>query len=122
MNKINTVQSLRKSGFDVKVNHYRFAVHTVRPVVNIVAKSTLHGIHYIDAVAQELELFPLRKSLLPKNEIFPRGGITEVILIKDDKTSVGVAHCSLADNYVRREGINKAIGRALSDFENGVYL
>jgi hypothetical protein len=49
------------------------------------------------------------------DEVAPCGGTTEVQMVVASKVYVGVAHCSLEDNYCRRVGVVVALGNLLLD-------
>jgi len=81
------ISTLRKSGVKAFVTHYRFD-------------------------RKDGQLYP--KNVIENGaDIDPRGGKVEVKLVKGDKTVIGVAKCSSLDVFNKREGLNKALGRAL---------
>lgn len=87
------VAELRKNGWRVRVSHYRFY-------------ETDWNFHEL------LHRSELDEFTNPTPE--PRGGLTEVeVLSPDGKTSIGVARCALEDNYCKKFGVIKALGRAI---------
>ncbi len=83
------VQSLRKNGWKVFVDHHRYVENKMVPMGTIPPGS---------------------------RQVFsPRGGCTDVVLTSPDgETFMGNAHCSRKDNFDRKLGLGIAIGRALS--------
>jgi hypothetical protein len=91
--KEETVASLRKKGWKVRVYHYR-EEKEIWFKVN-------HTAYYT------------KETILD-----PKGGRTEVSLITPNgRTSKGVAVCDKEDNYCRKEGVRIALERALKNLE-----
>ena len=90
-----TIHSLRKAGNKVRVTHFRMT---------------------LDGRLQPRRLFT-NDSVKTKGHnpyLTPKGGKTLIeITTPDGLELVGEAHCSLEDNFNRKYGINKALGRAL---------
>lgn len=91
---MSNVAELRKAGWKVRVSHYRF---------------------YLTDWGLEL----LHRSQLSEFDDIPpepRGGETVVELLSPQgMEAIGVARCNQSDNYNRRYGVMKALGRAISN-------
>ncbi len=93
VSKVETVASLRKKGWKVRVYHYREEKEILFKVS--------HTAYYT------------KETILD-----PKGGRTEVSLITPDgRTSKGIAVCDKQDNYCRKEGVRIALERALKNLE-----
>ncbi len=100
-----SVAELRRQGNKVKVMHRRWYVtDTLKP-------------EYLLFTRFELEEFCLNNPVgAPLLGPLSCGGATLVeITSTDGKNAVGMAECSLTDNFNRRFGLTKALGRALSN-------
>jgi hypothetical protein len=92
--KVETVASLRKKGWKVRVYHYREEKSHFFP-----------SMAYLNGFYKE-------------RIVDPKGGRTEVSLITPDgRTSRGIAVCDKQDNYCRKEGVRIALERALKNLE-----
>lgn len=96
------VESLRKSGNKVMVNHRR---------------------RYFDKNNNRwmnLTRYEFEQSALSKDTFMSeRGGCTEVfITTKDGKNFEALAECSKSDMYDRKIGVRIALGRAVSEMAN----
>lgn len=87
MNNNISVEQLRRNGFKVRVSHKRITEE--------------------DPVAQYRET--------KKEKILPCGGETVVEIVHEstNKSYLGVAQCSLKDNYSKKVGVRIATERAL---------
>ena len=94
-----TVASLRKNGFKVKVQHQRFTNG-----ISLDGK-TLH--------LDEIKLRPEYELRQMKLSFEPKGGQTTVFVtrLSDKAEFIGEARCSSADSYNRKFGVLKALGR-----------
>lgn len=99
MNKITTVKEARQAGFKVRVGHFRIPVFFPMPSERQIEKRDLY---FLD-----------NRDLWQYCSMSPRGGKTIVEISKDDKHSFGVAYCQLVDNYCKKEGVCRALDRAL---------
>lgn len=99
-----TVETLRKSGYKVRVNHYR----------NVSANARTNG-------QMTLTLFRQGDKVLSRN-ITAKGGKTEIHLTFKDKTVTGTAECSIKDGYNKKIGVAKALGRAMSNLLNSKII
>jgi len=91
-----TIKQLRREGWKVKVNHYRFV------------KEKESNIMWAPYKVRELGL-----------TFDPRGGSTIIeIESPDGRTSHGASLCSRNDNFNRRIGVRIALGRALDQMES----
>lgn len=121
---IKTVQQARQNGFQVRVNHYRYNTshfNTLRRICGVFPNQDSQS-YYIDKFAQRLGFAPVSKSELESDHISPRGGRTEVEIIKDGKRAVGQSDCSFVDNYNNRQGVMMALGRALENFNKNIVV
>ena len=59
-----------------------------------------------------LPMFEIRSKKLQKL-LYPKGGMVSVRLTKDGKDFVGESFCSREDIFVKKFGLNKALGRAI---------
>lgn len=91
-----SVAELRKAGWKVRVSHYRY--YLTDWTIELLHRSELGE---FDCVQPE-----------------PRGGETVVELLSPEgREAIGVARCNPSDNYNRRYGVMKALGRAISNLE-----
>jgi len=104
---MKTVAELRAEGNKVKVIHRRwYLTDELRPQYFLFSKYELAEFCVNNPVGAPI--------LGPES----RGGITYVELTTpDNKTVTGVAQCSFGDNYNRRLGVNKSLGRALAQLK-----
>ena len=95
-----TIQELKSRGYSVAVRHLRYPVSS--------------------RVKMDFNLYPQSKMTVHPS---PRGGQTEVSLMSPDgKKAFGVARCNLVDNFNRRLGVRKALGRAWSNIQNNILI
>ena len=97
--KSPTVHDLRKRGIKVRVSHWRSYSkkdpHTGE-VANCIVLQRLQPTGFL---------------------LEAKGGLTEVMITdKDGNHYTGLARCSPADHYVLRQGLNRALGRALQGY------
>lgn len=122
------LKSLKESGFEIEVDHYRLNsddFNTVNDFVGKIRRSM--EVFYENEVKYDKleEMFGVRPELqrnMDNDKLAPRGGKTEVKVTKNGKVSIGVAHCSFRDNYNRTTGRNIALGRALEAFKNNIVV
>lgn len=89
----NSVQSLRKQGYKVRINHYRYS--------------------YPSPFKKNI-LVCLPRFLLKGDDIIPHGGITTADIIDPlGKRYIGVSKCNLTDPYNKKTGVRRAIENAL---------
>lgn len=127
---MQTIQSLRKNGFNVKTTHFRYSNDQFRQLQNVelfaggvkvcLVKDTPLN---LSDLAEILKITPQPKHEF-KNpaEIFPKGGFTTIVLEKDGKKSYGHANCSLEDSFRRGTGIAIALGRAVKNWNNKIFV
>lgn len=123
MNK--SIADIRREGFRVKVNHYRFRNDDIKKVRSLAVKS--YDSNYLNKeqtrIAKLLNVEPFHASSFGDGRnISSLGGVTEVILEKDGASYLGASHCALVDNYNRTNGITRALGRALNNVEHKICL
>ncbi len=92
-----TVEQARKSGFKVRVGHFRYDEQNFYN-----ARMDKEG---------EEEYYELDRDII--GPLYPRGGKTVVSISKDGKDSFGQAFCSLKDNYSKKTGVALALERAM---------
>jgi len=86
-----TVEQLRKSGYRVFVTHRRYYPNIPSPLTK-------------------------DEAIIYHTQPEPKGGVTTIeIYHHDDLLASGYANCSFKDNFVRRLGVNIALGRALKN-------
>jgi hypothetical protein len=91
-----TIHQLRKEGLKVKVTHLRCFVNTT-------FNNKLKDVRIVHPLTQTDKNYTL----------FPRGGETIICITdKNGNDYIGYSRCSIADAYVKRQGINRALGRA----------
>ncbi len=93
-----TIESLRKHGFRVRTNVFRY--------------SSKHG----------KKLIPIScfRMMNYQHLILPKGGKVQVVIYGDDgKAHIGESLCSVNDMFNRREGLKIAIERACRAVTNG---
>lgn len=113
MNNKNIVDQLKSQGYKLTINHLRISTG------DFAAAKVIHNLGVKNWAKIERLVNPtymLRSAFSEDgHDISPRGGKTEVIAVAPDgQEFYGEAHCSLADNYRRNDGITKALGRLLS--------
>lgn len=97
-NKMNTVQSLRQNGYQVRVRHLR----------------DMYVQRYGEGNIKALDDKNVTLTFEGMLEYCPTGGKTEVeITTPDGRTLTGVATASRKDHYNKKIGTQIAIGRAL---------
>lgn len=102
-----SVQSLRASGYKVRVQHKRLFPGLSHD--NIMTRGQFEG------VITSLGYQPAEDGKYSK-AVSPKGGETVVQITSPDGTELeGVAKCSLKDPYNRKRGLSIAIGRALNN-------
>lgn len=106
------IKGLKAQGYKVTVSHFRISTADFQ-----VCKQ-LHefGMKNWKKIQEKvIPSFELRSYFSETGyDISARGGRTEVSAEKGDKLYYGIAECSLADNYCRQTGIQKALGRLIS--------
>ena len=97
---MNTVEQLRKSGYRVLINHYRYPGNVSK------------GLNKRQASKVKMECaFALSDEGLG---ISPFGGKTTIEVISQSGTSyTAEADCSVRDNFNKRMGVKIALGRIL---------
>jgi hypothetical protein len=101
---MNTVQSLRKQGYKLKISHFRY----------IEGADDGNGF-------PSTELVPMYeiRNLKCQSKILPRGGRTEVELTTPSGENYkSVTYCNSVDSFNRKIGIQIAIGRILKKIES----
>lgn len=98
--KTPTVHSLRKQGIKVRVSHMR----VYRAVLT-----------FADKNAAQLEF--LQRTQPVGYDLQAKGGTT-IVTISDGKGNnyIGSSKCHEDDHYVRRQGLNRAVGRAVQGY------
>lgn len=105
MNKSSTVESLRKSGYKVKVTHYR----NFREGYGYELRS-IYEINQIKIGRQEQAMGPI--DWAHTDHISPHGGYTEIYLTTPENISYFAAsHCADDDNFNYAVGRNICFGR-----------
>lgn len=120
-----SIADVRREGFRVKVNHYRFRNDDIRKVRSLAVKYYNPNLLNKEQtrIAKLLNIEPFHASSFGDGrDISSLGGVTEVILEKDGANYLGASHCALVDNYNRSEGIKRALGRALSNVKHKICL
>ena len=90
-----TVENLRKQGYKVKINHYRYSQTSFKQRR---AKPTLY----------------LRKTNLPKFNPHACGGKTTAEIVKNGVVLKGTSICHKEDNFNRKEGVKYALQNAFN--------
>ena len=114
MNKSNQeiISNLKNRGFEIHVAHYRVPAHDFQVCRELNRFGMKNWRKIQDKVNPGMYL---RSYFMDNNcEISPRGG--RCVVIATDKNGaefVGIAECSIADNYCRSEGVRKALGRLI---------
>jgi hypothetical protein len=119
------IADVRRQGFRVKVNHYRFRNDDIKKVRSLAIKA--YDPNYLNKehtrIAKLLNIEPFHASSFGDGRnISSLGGVTEVILEKDGAIYLGASHCALVDNYNRKDGITRALGRALGNVKHKICL
>lgn len=93
---MNTVKSLRQSGFKLRVMHQRI----------------------VDG--QLVPLYLIRKNNW-QDKINPRGGFTKIeATSKDGRNYDASAKCSSSDNFNKHTALSKSIGRLMAKIESNI--
>lgn len=101
----NPVRRLRELGYSVRVTHYRVYVN----VDNVLEQ--LKRPSFNDIRVSFLELANMDADL---SMALPRGGRTVVeVVTPTGEEFIGESICSLEDQFCKREGVKRAIGRIL---------
>ncbi|MBU6232238.1 hypothetical protein KGP36_06410 [Patescibacteria group bacterium] len=102
------IQKLKQDGLTVRIQHER-ATPTAVKVALAVRGNTSRKLEQPEVIPT----FELKQKGLP---VSPFSGRTTVRILEDDQLiAKGVAICSPRDNFVKRVGLAKALGRALAD-------
>lgn len=96
--KQHTVKALRQSGFKVRVGHKRW--------IRTFGSVTGHAYWTFDWTS---------KVAIDKDLMYPYGGETHMSLMSDAEQVDVVIKCSRADRFVRKVGLQMALGRALPE-------
>jgi hypothetical protein len=111
-----TIKKLREAGFKVSVRHHRR--WKFQPPSEVIIMK-----HENPAEASQLqEASKLPDTQTPGWKLCSTGGITEIHLTLNDITTVGRTECSVRNHYNKKNGRNKALGRALAEFEATTQL
>ncbi len=101
-----SVQSLRASGYKVRVQHQRLFPNL--SVLNILTRGQY------EKMAEGIKDLGGPETKPYSDVVSPKGGQTVVQITTPDGTELeGVAKCSAKDPYNRKKGLAIAIGRAL---------
>ena len=118
MKSNETVRSLRNKGFKVKVLHHRATNKDLKTMQLLNRIDELKNLlsdanRELDEFTQEGEINN-SDGLDISKEVSPRYGQTEVrVTSPSGKVFIGVAKCCEHDNYNKKLGVRKALGRAL---------
>lgn len=106
-----SIKELRDAGFKVSVRHYRRWEYQPPRDVLIMKHETPQEVSQVNEASRLPTLRP------PGWYLCATGGRTEVRLTLEGMVAVGITDCSLKEHYNKRDGRNKALGRALAEFE-----
>lgn len=118
----DTINELQKKGFKVKVKHFRHKIQDFTKLNKVAEKLASQNSHDLDILNELTNFEPIhtkqfRSMATLGADMAPRGGKTEVVLIKDGVSAFGNSYCSLNDNFVYRIGREMALGRAVKAYE-----
>lgn len=94
-----TVQSLRKSGYKIRVTHYRWIMQNIDE--------------------NHEALFPKRKYDKLGKLVNPKGGETQIdVTTPDNRDFSQTVKCHIKDSYNKKIGVQIALGRIFKIIEN----
>lgn len=105
---MSTVSELRKNGHKVRVTHYRCYEGVYIP------SRRRRDIAYNLMTKDEFQKYHAKTY---SDYVLPFGGETVVEVMINGKDYVGVATCSVNDNYNKKSGTALALERALKSYE-----
>ena len=125
-NNIKQMEALKVHGFEIEVTHYRYANREFgasKPGEPLTFVEKLNNIYGPDHILNKRQERYATENLIefsrgPSKEFAPRGGMTQVTLLKDGRGFTGHSVCSIYDNFSRREGVRRAAKRAYESVLN----
>jgi hypothetical protein len=115
-----TIEELRAQGFTVQIKHLR----RWRPMYRRTRKDgTLYYVDAMLATTMQVELDPQALEQDLEFRLDPCGGMTIAVILRDAQVvASGSVDVHPLDNYCKRTGRVKALGRAVSALQKNVDL
>lgn len=117
------VKALREQGFKVYVSHKRIYLDSTplrkkRAPFSLKDYKTTH----ILVPKRNATLYDAKEAAMSGfTKLYERGGATFVTLTAPDgKVYEGVSYCNPIDRFVKTQGLNKALGQAISYYTRGL--
>lgn len=114
------IDALKGRGYKVTVYHNRLTTGDARDLFQSSVSEQLRLIQAWGVPAHVLRGAQNREPL----RVSPRGGYTEVTVrtAEGEEVAKGVAVCSMQDNFVKRVGFVKAVGRLTGELKRAGVL
>lgn len=107
-----TIHDLRRAGYKVHVDHYRYFIENVDCDYILTDKIRNRTRSNKVPVLKKYSMSNISKDR--KKDVFARGGETVVTITTKDGIFSARVHCSIDDNYNKKEGTSQALTKLLS--------
>jgi hypothetical protein len=108
----STIHDLRRAGYKVYVDHYRYFIEDVTCDYIFTDKIRKRTKTHKIPVLKKYSMSTITKDR--KKDVFARGGETVVTITTNAGTFSSNVHCSIDDNYNKKEGASQALTKLLA--------
>ena len=115
-----TIEGLRKLGYQVKVNHFRYHTKDIKYMIQQGVTHQEHLLKPTHELRAEYDLALDQGALVNYNYMSSHGGMTEVEIMEPGITDPQMAYlttatCSIKDSYNKKKGVLICLGRIFND-------
>lgn len=110
-----TVHDLRRAGYKVHVDHHRYFIEDVSCDYILTDKIRKRTKTHKIPVLKKYNMSTVMKGR--KKDVFARGGETVVTITTPSGVFSSNVHCSIDDNYNKKEGTSQALSKLLASIK-----